>query len=282
MLGPPNLVERNLVWHTIDNGIQIVGQVTVRNNIVVDAGLYGIQSKASQGFQPNDAIIVNNTVVAGATACLKINDWGATTGGLVANNALYCEGGTAVDAVGGVPGAMFLQNVVRGSVRGVMGGFSTGGTVEEDLGPEAMLARVYPTATSALLEAGAPDMLPPDDFDGTLRVDGMPDVGAYERTAAGVGWLVVEGFKQERGAPGVDAGMGPGVDAGGMPGPDGGPPGSDLDAAVTPPGGGEEDGCGCVAAGATPRAGAGAVGVVLSAGWWVRRRLRPRDRRRPR
>src|SRR5262249_55609082 len=41
--GAPNVVERNLVWHTVDNGIQIVGQVVVRNNIVIDCGNNGIQ-----------------------------------------------------------------------------------------------------------------------------------------------------------------------------------------------------------------------------------------------
>ena len=47
--GGPNIVERNLVWHgKADNGIQIVGQIIVRNNIVLDAAITGIASKPSQ------------------------------------------------------------------------------------------------------------------------------------------------------------------------------------------------------------------------------------------
>ena len=111
--GAPNVVERNFIRGTNDNGIQIVGQIVVRNNIVSRGGTYGIQSKASQGQTPHDLVIENNTVVGAANACLKTNDWATETGQVVANNALYCEGGTAADINGGAGAAVSSRRTWR-------------------------------------------------------------------------------------------------------------------------------------------------------------------------
>lgn len=271
--GEPNVVERNLVWHTMDNGIQVVGQVIVRNNIVVDSGANGIHSKASQGFVPNEAIIVNNTVVGAAVACVKTNDWATSSGQVMANNAAYCEGTTAVDINGGAMDARVVANIGLGGGAATTMGWSVGAGLVADLGMETMLARVYPPAASMLLDRGSAAEAPADDFDGTARSDGMPDVGAYERTAAGVGWVVVEGFRETRGTPGVDAGPGGSRDAGG--GGDGGGVGDrDGGAGGSRDGGrgsADSDGCGCHTPGTAARESA-AVTLLIATAYLLRRR----------
>lgn len=201
--GPRNVVERNLVWTTQDNGIQVVGQIIVRNNIVLGAAASGIASKASQAFTPHDVDLVHNTVV-GATTCLKSNDWATATAQLVANNALYCEGGVAIDLDGGAPAAVVAGNVVRGTSNAA----STDGVgAAADLGDPAT-AHVYPPAGSALIDHGDPAHAAADDFNGTARTDGKPDVGAYERTTGtNPGWDPGEGFKTPPAAGAVDAGV---------------------------------------------------------------------------
>jgi hypothetical protein len=232
----PNIVERNLVWHTMDNGIQVTGRAIVRNNIVVDAGASGIASQPNQGT-PSDLEIVHNTVVGAVDSCFRANSWDGATGFVVANNAFYCESTYAIRITSATT-ATVAGNVVLGMVEGATTGFTMGASLTADLGASSALARVYPPAGSALLDAGDASHTATDDFDLRPR-DAMPDVGAYERTSAGMpAWLVVEGFKELEGTPiDVDGGVttdagpradgGPGVDGG--PGADGG--GSDASSA---------------------------------------------------
>lgn len=190
--GAPNVVERNFVWTTVDNGIQIVGQVVVRNNVVLAAGTNGIQSKASQGQTPHDLVIAHNTVIGSGGPCLKSNDWGTAPNQVVSNNALYCAGGTAIDLNGGAPNAVVAGNIGLGANNAATG-FTVGTSLAADLGP---IPNVYPPAGSKLVNSGSTAPGVPDDFNGTPRGDGLPDVGAYERTSAtNPGWDPGEGFK---------------------------------------------------------------------------------------
>ncbi len=213
--GAPNIVERNLVWHTtLDNGIQVVGQIIVRNNIVIDAAANGIQSKPSQNFTPHDVTIINNTIVSAAAVCLKTNNWSTETNQIVANNAIYCDGGAAVDINGGAaPGAIFAANIGLGT-SDAPAGFAAGTTVAADLG-DPTTGKVYPPLGSPLIDAGDPAHAAIDDFNGTPR-DSKPDVGAYEHTTpTNPGWIVGEGFKTPPPLMGGDGGTTGGDDAGG-------------------------------------------------------------------
>ncbi len=257
----PNIVERNLVWTTLDNGIQIVGQVRVRNNIVLGAAIHGIHSKASDGHLPADLEIVNNTVVDAGTACLKANDWATATGQRVANNALYCEAGAAIDLNGGAPDAMLIANVGRGTSNAAMG-FAPGRSLTEDLtAPGA--GDVYPREGSPLEDAGNGSIAPSTDFDGCPRRGTLSEVGAYERSASGMrAWTVVESFK-------------PPANCGELA-PDGGGGGGGAD--NTPPG---EGGCCETGGGSAPASGLCAALTWLALRGRRRRRLpppAPRDR----
>lgn len=225
--GARNIVERNFVQTTQENGIQIVGQIIVRNNIILGATANGIQSKASQNQTPHDLEIVHNTVISSGGPCMKANDWATAANQVVANNAFYCMGGTAIDLNGGAPNATVTDNIGLGTSNATSG-FRAGGSVTADLGSAT---KPYPPAGSMLINAGDAAHTATDDFNGTPR-DQQPDVGAYEHTSdANPGWDPKEGFKDETPVVGGDN-----------------PIFSD-DVATDPPGGGSDSGC-CSGAGA--------------------------------
>jgi hypothetical protein len=246
---PPNIVERNLVWTTLGDGVRVVGQVRVRNNIVLGAGASGIHAQASDGHLPADLEIVNNTVVDAGAACLQASDWAGAVGQLVANNALYCEAGAAIDLEGGAPSATLVGNVGRGTSNAAMG-FQAGRGLTEDLSAPGT-GDVYPRAGSPLENSGNGSFAPGLDFDGCARRGPVSEVGAYERTptAARV-WAAAEAFK-------------PVANCGEQP-PDRSSPG---DGDSTPPG---EGGC-CSTGGASAPPRALCAALVLLA---IRRRRR--------
>ncbi|HWO21258.1 MAG TPA: right-handed parallel beta-helix repeat-containing protein [Kofleriaceae bacterium] len=250
---PPNIIERNLVWTTQDNGIQIVGQVRVRNNIVLGAMGNGIHSKASDGHVPHDLQILNNTVVDAGVACLKANDWAGAKGQVVANNALYCEASAAIDLNGGAPSAITAGNVGRGTSNAATG-FALGRSLAEDLTAPGS-GDVYPRAGSPLENGGNGALAPSSDFDGCVRRGTMSEVGAYELTTAAMRiWPVTEAIK-------------PPANCGGEPPEGDGPGGGDS----TPPGDG---GCCQTGGGSAPSRGLCAALVLLA----LRRRRRRRRR----
>lgn len=190
-----NVVERNFVWDTNDNGIQIVGQVVVRGNIVVASGANGIHSKPSQGFDPHSLDIIHNTIYQAGDACLKTNDWGnGDTSAVVANNALYCSSSNAVRVVGGLGQAVVTGNVGVGGMSGISGGVVLGVSAAADMGNVAG-QNFWPTEQSALLGA-ANALYRSNDFNSAVRTLTDVDAGAYERNAdANPGWQLQSGFK---------------------------------------------------------------------------------------
>ncbi|MBU47087.1 MAG: hypothetical protein CL920_00135 [Deltaproteobacteria bacterium] len=187
-----NIIERNFIYKTVDNGIQVVGQVIVRNNIIVNAGVYGIHSKASQGFNPHSVKILHNTIYKAKSACLKTNNWSGQKDQLVANNAFYCAGGQALNINGGAPAAQFFNNVILGSSNYNKGTIK-GQSDKADLGDPAKNV-FYPPAGSKLLDAALAKYATQDDFEGRVRGT-KPDVGAYERDGAKPNWAIKFGFK---------------------------------------------------------------------------------------
>jgi len=256
---PPNIVERNFVWQTVDNGIQVNGQVIVRNNVVIDAGANGIHSKPTAPHVPEDLVIVHNTIINAAQACLKTNDWDQGTGQLVANNAFYCPNGNhAIRVVGQPTDAVMVANAIVGGLEG-----STGETLQGAMSDftDPGARDFYPTAGSTIIDAGVADHGVRIDFNGTPR-DTSVDIGAFEWTAEG-GPNVVTGtdfkpalvvIEPPAGDPGPEpvpdeapeaAGdAGPQSDAGSAPDA-AGTSGDDLstDVATAPTGGTDDEGC---------------------------------------
>lgn len=194
--GAPNIIERNLVWNSGDNGIQVTADAIVRNNIVLSAAAAGIGIHASQGGVPGNLLIVNNTILKASGDALHIS--GVAGPITIANNALYAAAGRAVFADGATAQVSMVGNVGKGALEGISGGFDASGDIASDF-----------TAASY---SGAPpqDLVPPsgrlvgsadaatlasDDFNALPRHN-QNDVGAYRANAAGnPGWPLQAGFK---------------------------------------------------------------------------------------
>ncbi len=189
-----NLVEGNVVWNAMDNGIQTVGDVTVRNNIVLNSGASGIAAKASQGEQVVNLVMVHNTVIGAGDVCLRGNNFDVGGAITIANNAFYCEGGTAIKLPNGSGMAVFAANAVVGGVEGAPGGTFDGVSVAAAFTDAANMV-IYPAAASPLIDAADPQYAPADDFNCLART-GTPDVGAYDvSTPDNPGWTIQGAFK---------------------------------------------------------------------------------------
>ncbi|MGH8174480.1 MAG: right-handed parallel beta-helix repeat-containing protein [Rhodanobacteraceae bacterium] len=195
--GAPNVIERNLVWNSGDNGIQVTGDAIVRNNIVLSAVAAGIGIHASQSGAVANLVIVNNTVLKASGDALHISDVAGTV--LVANNALYAPNGNAIFA-SGMPSLVTLAaNVGTGSLSGVTSGFDASGDAATDFSaanysgapPQDLVPR-----TGRLVGSADAATLAIDDFNAVARLP-LIDVGAYRSNPAGnTGWPLQAGFKE--------------------------------------------------------------------------------------
>ncbi len=268
-----NRVERNVVWNSLTQGIQVVGEALVMNNIVFDTASYGLFSKSSDGQDPLDLGILNNTVVNGSGTCFRANDWADATDITVVNNAFFCDSGTGVE-ISGEPGtSVWAGNAVTGA-NGAPTGTFDGKSVTVAF-EDAAAHDYYPSADSPLVDAG-------DDVksQGTstasigIRVPTMS--GAYERRDDdNPGWHVGDGFKACLSSP-DDTGGHHGDDDGGGDdggGDDGGGDDStpttddstvaDDSTAATDDEGAPDDGCGC-GSGSTPTLAAWVLAALLT------------------
>src|SRR6185436_17422725 len=150
----PNVITNNVIWNGLTQGIQIVGEVYVRHNLVFSTASYGIYSKSSDGQDPTELAIFGNTVVNGTGTCLRANDWTKGEDIVVANNALYCDGGIAIEISGDPGTASWIANAVSGANGAPSGTFDG---VSVDVAFEDPVAHdYYPTAESPLLDAADP------------------------------------------------------------------------------------------------------------------------------
>ena len=189
-----NVVTGNFLMRCGDSGIQAAAEAVVSNNIVLDSPGNGINSHDHQCSTVNLEVI-HNTVV-GASTCMRLTDWGGRSGMVLANNAVYCPGGTAVRFGSGSDTVTIAGNVVVGSVEGASSGWIDGTGIAADF-TDASALDVWPTATSALLGAAADAHAAAVDFNGTTRTS-PHDAGAYHRTGdTNPGWTPGEGFKDE-------------------------------------------------------------------------------------
>lgn len=196
---PANVIERNFVLTTGDNGVQIVGQVVVRNNVIIGAAANGVHAKPSQGMTPHDLLIAHNTILGAGSACLKGNDWGGQPAQRITNNALYCPDTLAIRLVGGADGATLAGNVILGGVEGLPArapALTQGRSETQDF-PSHADHDYVPAADAPLATAGAPEPLVTVDFDGAPRDAQQPTVGAYELpgAASSAHWTLGDGKK---------------------------------------------------------------------------------------
>lgn len=195
--GPrPNVVEGNAVWEC-GEAIQVGSDAVIRNNVIAssDVGIAGTPHRQVPRMQR--VTIVNNTVF-GHRECLYLR-WEGAREMVLANNALYCPGGRAVDARG-LDGATVRvrANLTEGALVGVpLDGvrFAPGGPARLAFRDPAG-ADFWPLPAGPLVGAASADLAPETDFNGARRARPY-DVGAYqsEGRATNAGWRIAPGFK---------------------------------------------------------------------------------------
>lgn len=197
-----NIVEGNAVWNC-GEAIYAVADAVVRNNIVFSSDV-GIASYPHvQVSQMRNLTIVNNTIY-GNGECLDAR-WSSVANGVLANNAIYCPGTTAVNATGFTNVQVIIRNnYIEGSMAGAsldnQKFFAGGNAAAAFIDPGT--ANFWPQATSVLLGKGDPAYSPPIDFNNTSRID-LIDVGAYETNGllTNPGWQIQQGFKGTADSP---------------------------------------------------------------------------------
>jgi len=193
-----NIVEGNVIWNA-GEGIQVVSDAIVRNNIVFNCSMTGITAAPHNAVPSvSNVKIVNNTIVNHPKGVLI--RWNKASDMVFANNAIYCPGSTAVD-VQGVGNADFSANFVQGRLNGIKidgAGFCDGGSVYNAFaGPDKK--NYWPKPGSVLIEKGVSDFAPELDFNHTPRKAPF-DVGAYESegNVKNPGWYIQMGIKGNR------------------------------------------------------------------------------------
>jgi hypothetical protein len=191
-----NVVEGNVIWKS-GEGIQVVSDAIVRNNIIFDCAATGITATPHAALREvRDVTIVNNTLVNHPRGILM--RWSGSRNVILANNAVYCPGRTAIDA-SGLGEAIIRANYVEGRLVGVTvdgGRFCDGGPLAEVfIAPEHK--DFWPRPGSVLIGHAETAFAPELDFNRTTR-QAPSDVGAYESTGEpqNPGWKVHAGPKQ--------------------------------------------------------------------------------------
>jgi hypothetical protein len=193
-----NVVERNVMWNC-GEAIQVVADALVQNNIILNSSIAGITA-APHLVNPRvrNVTIINNTIV-GHPKCLELR-WQGAENMVLANNALYCPGSVAVDALGhDGAGVTVRANFVEGAVTGArVDGtkFIAGGRAARAFRSPATLD-LWPRPRSVLIGKSDSKLAPRSDFNGQARPSARVDVGAYQANgrSENPGWKITEGFK---------------------------------------------------------------------------------------
>jgi len=194
-----NLVEGNAMWNC-GEAIQVVADASIRNNLVLNSAVAGIVAGPhAANRRVRNVTIVNNTIV-GHPTCLDIH-WSGAENMILANNAVYCPDGTAMNVTALEGKNLLLRaNFLEGNLIGVrLDGerFLPGGSFASAFsGSDAF--DVWPRPMSALIRNGDATVAPRADFNDAPRGTKTVDVGAYETRGlnANPGWRVRPGFKQ--------------------------------------------------------------------------------------
>jgi len=174
-----------------------VSDAIVRNNIIFDCSVTGITAAPHVAVRKmRNVTIVNNTIVDHPRGVLV--RWSQAQDMLFSNNAVYCPGGTAIDATG-MESAIVSINYVEGRLAGVaLDGtrFLDCGTIAQAFtAPEQN--QFWPKPGSPLLGHADSSVAPDLDFNHAVR-KAPHDVGAYESEGqiSNPGWNVQAGFKR--------------------------------------------------------------------------------------
>ena len=194
LANPANLVEGNVIWNCLE-GIYAVSDAIVRNNIILNSTLGLSLYPHAQVPVLKNITAVNNTLYGNGTG-VQIR-WGGTNM-VLANNAIYSPGATAINGGGGISASAIVRNnYVEGASTVAIDNarFFNGGTSAATF-TNPITRNFWPTAASILLGKADPTWSPTTDFNGSKRAAPF-DVGAYQRDglASNPGWAITTSFK---------------------------------------------------------------------------------------
>lgn len=121
-----NVVERNLMYDSMDNVLQVQGDAIVRNNIAIysqNSGAAAFQSFNHQG-PPRNLLVTHNTFV-NTNRAARMTAWSGAPNITFANNACYSQLSNSLFFSGGSTGVTLAGNVAFGTVAGATSGFVT-------------------------------------------------------------------------------------------------------------------------------------------------------------
>ena len=187
-----NVVEGNVIWNCLE-GIYAPSDAIIRNNIIMSSGtglsLYG----HAQVDRMENVHAVSNTVFD-CDEGIYVR-WGGSNM-VLANNAVYCPGKTAVSSGSGISGTV-KANFLNGKTDVAIDNdrYFDGGSAAEAFADAANM-NLWPKPGSVLIGAADTVYLPAADFNGIPRT-APSDIGAYETEglADNHGWAIAAGFK---------------------------------------------------------------------------------------
>jgi len=196
-----NILARNVIWNSSDNGIQTHQTTTIVNNVVFTSSrCINVGENTSNSGILRDVYIYNNTFYSASSRTAGFYVSGKANIE-ICNNLFYqpSAGSLAVTFDGSV-GIVSSGNYYYGTTQNAPGGFTAG--------PAPAAAFINPSTTpgvidlylqggTALENAGDNTYAPADDFNETARPqDGTAEPGAYEIVgASNPGWQIDEEFK---------------------------------------------------------------------------------------
>jgi len=182
-----NVVERNVIYRSNDNAMQVQGEAIVANNLVVSGSGAAFASTDHQD-QTLNLTVVHNTFVNNGTVC-NFSSWNNRAGMVFANNVAYSQGGTSLRFPNGSAGVTIAGNVTLGQVSGVSSGFVAGNGLQDfvDLAWDGSALDGRPVTGSPMVGAADAAFAVSVDFNGILRA-APHDAGAFLNENAGAVW----------------------------------------------------------------------------------------------
>ncbi len=174
-----NLIERNVMYSSNDNALQVQGEAIVRNNLIMDAAGAGFSSHDHQDLSVN-LHFVHNTVINTGRAT-NLSSWNDRTGMVFANNVCYSRDAESIRFPNGSANVVVSGNVVVGSVSGVAGGYVMGTGLADfvDVTWDASGRDGTPSEDSPIRGQGDPLYAVAEDINGVPRTPPL-DSGAFD------------------------------------------------------------------------------------------------------
>jgi hypothetical protein len=202
-----NIVRGNVLWNGRNEGITVMSDALIENNIVFDAEVginvqdYSDGSFSGKNYVEN-LIIRNNTVFRCRYACVSLYGWSSAGDSVsFSGNVLYQQDSTKTAFNGSTGSALVAGNVYFGRSNKSQG-FTRGNGLSDfsNAGAASTVPDLdfYPVQNAPFVNnLQSPDTWPAMDFNHTLRPQNTSaDAGAYEYTASGnPGWIIKGEFK---------------------------------------------------------------------------------------